>query len=210
MKYCTQCGNKMNDNHKFCSKCGCKFDDVVNEDSSNNLNEASKTDVCLVTDNLNIDNTDNEEVSYKLSGFQTFTFILFIIEILGRIFLFILFIRYPEILFPHVSLKYLYYGVSLFWIIPITANYYFTIKNGKSIKMGFKIVVILFVSILIGILLLCDEENSAKLQQCDEEYSAKLQQSKKTKVSKSFSGWSEYIKAAEEAEVEDVNLEEDK
>ena len=45
---------------------------------------------------------------------------------------------------------------TLAWTIPMTINYNNKIKTGESIGTGFKICTLLFVNVIAGILMLCD------------------------------------------------------
>ena len=47
----------------------------------------------------------------------------------------------------------------LIWTIPMTISYSNKIKNGEEITLGFKICCLLFVSMVGGILMLCDNSN---------------------------------------------------
>ena len=39
MKYCTKCGQELDDNAQFCTKCGCSVDGVVNAKADSKTNE---------------------------------------------------------------------------------------------------------------------------------------------------------------------------
>lgn len=47
----------------------------------------------------------------------------------------------------------------LIWTIPMTISYSNKIKSGEEITLGFKICCLLFVSMVGGILMLCDNSN---------------------------------------------------
>ncbi len=46
----------------------------------------------------------------------------------------------------------------LLWCVPMTIIYCDSIKNNRPISIGFKICTLLFVSMIAGILMLCDED----------------------------------------------------
>ena len=46
----------------------------------------------------------------------------------------------------------------LAWTIPMTLNYCQKIKTGEKLSTGFKICSLLFVNLIAGILMLCDEQ----------------------------------------------------
>lgn len=48
--------------------------------------------------------------------------------------------------------------IPLAWCIPMTVSYFGRVKNHEKIGMGFKICTLLFVSVVAGILMLCDED----------------------------------------------------
>ena len=51
------------------------------------------------------------------------------------------------------------YILPLAWCLPMTISYSKSIKKGKRIGTGFKVCTLLFVNLIAGILLLCDDEN---------------------------------------------------
>lgn len=51
------------------------------------------------------------------------------------------------------------FGIGLAWCLPLTIVYFNKVNNGKPIGVGFKVCSLLFVSMLGGILMLCDNNN---------------------------------------------------
>ena len=51
------------------------------------------------------------------------------------------------------------YIIPLAWCIPMTVSYFNKVKNGLYISTGFKVCSLLFVSMIGGILMLCDKEH---------------------------------------------------
>ena len=49
--------------------------------------------------------------------------------------------------------------IGLAWCIPMTISYNNKIKRGEQISTGFKVCTLLFVNMIAGILMLCDERN---------------------------------------------------
>ncbi|MCH5158492.1 MAG: hypothetical protein J1F33_04770 [Clostridiales bacterium] len=49
--------------------------------------------------------------------------------------------------------------IPLCWTIPMTVHYFNATKNHRPIGVGFKVCSLLFVSLIAGILMLCDHEN---------------------------------------------------
>ena len=52
-----------------------------------------------------------------------------------------------------------FYLIPLIWCIPMLCCYSSKIRNGEPISIGFKICILIFVSLIGGILLLCDKED---------------------------------------------------
>ena len=50
------------------------------------------------------------------------------------------------------------YILPLIWCIPMTVHYNKCIKEGKPVSVGFKVCALLFVSLIGGILMLCDND----------------------------------------------------
>ena len=51
------------------------------------------------------------------------------------------------------------FGIALAWCLPITISYCNRLKDGRPISVGFKVCSLLFVSLVGGILMLCDKEH---------------------------------------------------
>ena len=51
------------------------------------------------------------------------------------------------------------YLIPLAWCIPMLSSYSNKIEKGEPISIGFKVCILIFVSLVAGILLLCDKEN---------------------------------------------------
>ena len=52
-----------------------------------------------------------------------------------------------------------FYIIPLFWTIPMTVHYSKCIKEHKTVGTGFKVCAMLFVSLVAGILMLCDNQD---------------------------------------------------
>lgn len=50
--------------------------------------------------------------------------------------------------------------IPLIWAIPMTVHYFNQVKNGRPIGVGFKVCTLFFVSLIAGILMLCDNDNN--------------------------------------------------
>lgn len=49
--------------------------------------------------------------------------------------------------------------IPLCWTIPMTVHYWKAVENKTSVSTGFKVCSLLFVSLIAGILMLCDHDN---------------------------------------------------
>ncbi|MBR6050061.1 MAG: zinc-ribbon domain-containing protein [Clostridia bacterium] len=110
MKYCTHCGNQLDDAAVICPKCGCAVDGQKTAEVANG--------------------------EKKFTGLQLAAFILMIIST--------------------VSIGWML--IPLAWCIPMTISYYNSIKNGRPVSLGLKVCTLLFVNLISGILMLCDNE----------------------------------------------------
>lgn len=52
-----------------------------------------------------------------------------------------------------------YFLIPLCWTLPMTIVYFNKVKEHQPIGTGFKVCTLLFVSLIAGILMLCDKEN---------------------------------------------------
>ena len=48
--------------------------------------------------------------------------------------------------------------IGLAWCLPMTLSYFKKVKSGEPIGIGFKVCTLLFVSLISGILMLCDDQ----------------------------------------------------
>ena len=51
-------------------------------------------------------------------------------------------------------------GIALAWCLPMTIAYSNSIKEGRPVSTGFKVCTLLFVSLVAGILMLCENSNN--------------------------------------------------
>lgn len=117
MKYCKNCGEKLDDDAKFCPKCGEKVGE---------LKQTVQT----------TQNTQNNSSSQDSLGTVAFVFMILSCVFLGL------------------------YLIPLIWCIPMTVCLNRQLKSGEPISVGFKICILIFVSLIAGILLLCRNENN--------------------------------------------------
>lgn len=53
-------------------------------------------------------------------------------------------------------------GIALCWMIPMTVHYWNALKNGEPVGTGFKVCSLIFVSLIAGILMLCDNDSNVR------------------------------------------------
>lgn len=51
------------------------------------------------------------------------------------------------------------YGIALAWCLPMTLSYCKKLRNNEPVSTGFKVCSLIFVSLVGGILMLCDHED---------------------------------------------------
>jgi len=49
--------------------------------------------------------------------------------------------------------------IALAWCLPMTITYFDKVKKGEPVGTGFKVCCLLFVSLIAGIIMLCDNDN---------------------------------------------------
>lgn len=143
MKYCEHCGSEMDDDAKFCPKCGQKAGGDAHECTSPNK---------------------NSERCYS-SKLRTAAFVFMILSIVCTFLAFLIcVIAFGN---PNSSAQIAstskgaacIYLIPLLWQIPMTVVVYKGIHDGRHIGVAFKVITLLLVSLVGGILLLCDSES---------------------------------------------------
>ena len=128
MKYCTKCGSEIADEAVICPKCGCAVDNVKTTASGSGIKTATKVFLIL---------------SCVSSCIMTLIYFICAMVALangsGGLFFTYLFLSLPAL-----------------WIIPMTVNYFSKVKKGEAVGVGFKVCTLIFVNIVAGILMLCD------------------------------------------------------
>ena len=132
MKYCTNCGNPLQENVSFCSNCGTAVTQTAAQPSYEQPTYAQP----------NYAQPNYAQPNYippakKDNGTVTAIKVLMIVStvIMGLY------------IFP------------LAWCLPMTISYYKKVEQGAPISTGFKICTLLFVNTIAGILMLCDNSN---------------------------------------------------
>ena len=111
MKYCSKCGEQLEDDVRFCPKCGSSQEQVI-------------------------ETTPNQTT--KTSDLKT---VAKVFMVLGCV------------------LSAVYFLIPLCWTIPMTLCYFQSVKEHRQVSVVFKVCTLLFVSLIAGILMLCDKED---------------------------------------------------
>ncbi len=143
MKYCEHCGAEMNDEAQFCPKCGQKVGEDLHENTSVNTSKGERhyNNVC-------------RKVAF---GFMVFSMVCTFLAFLICVITFGNPNASAEIASTSKGAACIYL-IPLLWQIPMTVVVFKGIKDGRHIGLGFKICTLIFVSLVSGILLLCDSE----------------------------------------------------
>lgn len=178
MKYCSKCGKELPDEAKFCTDCGEQCDKNEEYAKSRNAGYANVSGNEFYSGNANGYNVGGNmsgnngyngaynygssdgygqnanlanNPGYKSSGLKTAAKVFMIIScaICGVLFLANIYLGIVAALSCLVPLC---------WQIPMTIVYFEKLKNGERIGTGFKVCSLLFVSLVAGILMLCDND----------------------------------------------------
>jgi len=159
MKYCTHCGEQIDDDAVICPHCGCKAEGEATETaqpaptkSNRGVTVAAEvfmvltlvsTLICATVSTIlaivcGVTNTAIIDASAVINGTE-----------LGAVTAcLIVFITFAVTCF-----------VPLAWVIPMTVHVFRANKIGAPIGTGFKVCTLIFVNFIAGILLLCRRED---------------------------------------------------
>ena len=127
--YCQKCGNEISENEMYCKMCGTR---VIKDTEETTIYEGNDP-------NNMYGGTSFYRVSSKSESNG--------LKIAAKVFL---------ILGAVVNLYTMWF--SFIWSIPMIIIYFNKVKKGEKIGIGFKIGCMLLVSMIGGILMLCDKE----------------------------------------------------
>ena len=131
MKYCVKCGAELFDEAVICVKCGCPCDPGYFEKTK-------------------------KKKSWYLNGIQTAAYVFCLINIFAEIIL----INVIVALFAEMAFLALYV-IPLCVMFPLVIIWCYRVQNEKKVGVGLKVCILIFVSLIAGILLLCEEEKTA-------------------------------------------------
>ena len=127
--YCQKCGNEISENEMYCTMCGTR---VIKDTEETTIYEGNDP-------NNMYGGTSFYRVSSKSESNG--------LKIAAKVFL---------ILGAVVNLYTMWF--SFIWSIPMIIIYFYKVKKGEKIGIGFKIGCMLLVSMIGGIIMLCDKE----------------------------------------------------
>lgn len=131
MSYCSHCGAEINDEAVICPKCGCAVKNVKM------LNQPKS----------------------KKSGLKIITKIFMIAGYVPHAVLLAIALNFAITLSSPAAILYsIMLIIPLIWCIPITITYFYRTKNNQPINTGFKVCYLLFVNLIAGILMLCNND----------------------------------------------------
>jgi hypothetical protein len=148
MKYCEKCGAEMDDNAEFCPKCGAK---VGGSDHPVDHECGCCNGEC--------------ECHHYNKTLRIVASIFMLITVLGCLFFFLIAIiafgdpKYgadAEKLSKAAAIIYL---IPLLWQVPMTIVAFKSVKDGRHLGIAYKVCTLIFVSVIGGILLLCDVDH---------------------------------------------------
>lgn len=186
MKYCTHCGTQLVEGQAYCHNCGAKVEQNIDQQSSSynsqvddffadfqttkQQNYYQKVDTYGTFTNSQ-EQSDSQE-HFRKSGFSIAAQVLMILTCVGYGILVMIvalvtlltgdLMTTAEVVIVPI-LASLIYLLPLAWVIPMTVVYTKSIKKGKDVSIAFKICTLLFVSLIAGVLMLCDTRGDYKI-----------------------------------------------
>lgn len=174
MKRCTKCGKEMQDEAIFCPNCGSRtsapatdkkesdcFAPQTKYCSTCGAELRAEAVVCTACGCAQNNSQPSANVKREKSGLRTAAKIFMIISCVFQIFLFLI------IAFAACASGYseafavgFVYLIPIAWCLPMTITYSNKCKNSEPVGAGFKVCTLLFVNLIAGILMLCDNSNN--------------------------------------------------
>lgn len=132
--YCKNCGSELANGAEYCANCGKKVTRTA---------ETSNTST----------NDTNKKTSLHICAFVFMVLSIFSVCISA------ITIWASNVYLENTSYMLFCTLIPLAWIIPMTIKVY-KAKSTTKLSMGFKVCTLLFVSLIAGILLICDSNNN--------------------------------------------------
>ena len=137
MSYCRNCGSKLDEDAKYCPNCGKEV-------------ESTNTTFNYSEDNFN-GNIDSKK---NWTGIKITSFIFMLVGIFFTISTIVTWFISENGTNFRFS-----FPIALIWQIPMTYYYYRCVTNKTKTSTGFKVCTLIFVSLIAGILMLCDKDD---------------------------------------------------
>lgn len=137
MSYCRNCGSKLDEDAKYCPNCGKEV-------------ESTNTTCNYSGDNFS-GNINNKK---SWTGIKTASFIFMLVGIVFTISTIVTWFISENGTNFRFS-----FPIALIWQIPMTIYYYRCVTNKIKTSTGFKVRTLIFVSLIAGILMLCDKDD---------------------------------------------------
>lgn len=153
MKYCSKCGNELMDEAVFCPKCGCAVNGAaINVDLQQEQSTPHESTMSTLAKVFMI-------ISVVISGFE-----LIFSAFMGSVSFPLLFYysSYDDEMAGATALIVILVLITLasfFAHLIMTIVYFKKLKRGEPIGTAFKVCSLIFVSLVAGILMLCDKDN---------------------------------------------------
>ena len=135
MKFCTNCGQRLEGQGKFCPHCGCQMDyrspyEPIGPEVSGVAHNPGLVLAAKIFMILAIASAVSLGISYFIQGFSdSRRWINAVVQL-----------------------------TPLAWSIPMTIYYAKTVKSGDDVSVGFKVCTLIFVNLIAGILMLVDKK----------------------------------------------------
>jgi len=179
MKYCKNCGNPVADGENFCRKCGTKqedsfggsfdtntvaspyYDDVQPIQISKTLQIIIKILLIVAITTVLIDAGKFLVEGLRISqngGLQAYIDQMILEDpSLAELFAQIDIAQFEKVMETIVIVGAIFGLIPLCWILPMSKKILKAMKEGTTLKIGFKICTLLFVNLILGIVLLCQK-----------------------------------------------------
>lgn len=149
VKYCCHCGSELKDGADFCVNCGCRATPEPAKEAKSYDKDKILTIIAKVFMIITCADIGLVVVSFSFAfSWLGFTALLFGADGAGVVY-------YELISFLIYAFA---FAIPLAWCIPMTVSLFKSSKENRPVSIGFKICVLIFVSLVAGILLLCRKE----------------------------------------------------
>lgn len=133
MRFCSHCGKELKSDDRYCPNCGYRVEEFNSKENQPHPYQQSNYQ--------QISNMQTHNISQKTNSEDSLVIICKIFMVLCCIALGCSFF------------------ISLAWTIPMTVHYWECIEKNKKLSTGFKVCALLFMGLIPGILMLCDNNH---------------------------------------------------